>query len=294
MALPPFYEFCLPTLLELLASEQGATKRDVFDRVAERMKLAESDLQEVIPSGQSMFENRVGWALSYMKKVGWVDNPSRAFWTILPAGRERTKSGKAVGIEEIRHAKDEHAGSSTTTVQLALPQPTLTPQERIDTARGEIVADVESTILQRLSNVSPKRFEHIVLQLLAKMGYAGNLGASEHVGGTGDGGIDGILYLDRLRLERVYVQAKRWQGSVGEDPVRSFAGAMDLGANKGVILTTSTFTPAARKYVEKSHKAIRLVEGKELAGLMVEFEVGVQAEVVIRVPKVDEDFFDEA
>lgn len=294
MSLPPFYEFCLPTLQELLVSPQGSTKRDVYERVAKRMKLTDGDLQDVIPSGQSVFENRVGWALSYMKKVGWVDNPSRAFWTVLPAGRERTKSGKAIGIEEIRPAKDEPLGPNTTTPQLALPQPTLTPQERIDAARAEIVADVESTVLQRLSSVSPKRFEHIVLQLLAKMGYAGNLGASEHVGGTGDGGIDGILYLDRLRLERVYVQAKRWQGSVGEDPVRSFAGAMDLGANKGVILTTSTFTPAARKYVDKSHKAIRLVEGKELAGLMVEFEVGVQAEVVVRVPKVDEDFFDEA
>lgn len=294
MSLPPFYEFCLPTLQELVASPKGSTKRDVFERVAKRMKLGESDRREVIPSGQSVFENRVGWALSYMKKVGWVDNPSRAFWTILPAGRDRARIGKGISIDEIRPAKDDESISTTTDAQLALPRPALTPRERIDVARGEIVADVESTILQRLSNVSPKRFEHIVLQLLAKMGYAGNLGASEHVGGTGDGGVDGILYLDRLRLERVYVQAKRWQGSVGEDPVRSFAGAMDLGANKGIILTTSTFTPAARKYVEKSHKAIRLVEGKELAGLMVEFEVGVQAEVVIRVPKVDEDFFDEA
>ena len=138
MSLPPFYEFCLPTLQELLVSPQGSTKRDVYERVAKRMKLTDGDLQDVIPSGQSVFENRVGWALSYMKKLGWVDNPSRAFWTVLPAGRERTKSGKAIGIEEIRPAKDEPLGPNTTTPQLALPQPTLTPQERIDAARAEI------------------------------------------------------------------------------------------------------------------------------------------------------------
>ncbi len=294
MSLPPFYEFGLPILQELVGTPAGMPKKLLYERIAARMQLNESDLADTIPSGQSMFENRVGWALSYMKKAGWVDNPSRAFWKIALGGQNRAKSGNPIRLNEFGPLKLESVGPGASPTQKELLEPSLTPRERIDAARAEIIADIESTILQRLGTLSPKRFEQVVLALLAKMGYAGNLGTSEHVGGSGDGGIDGILYLDRLRLERVYVQAKRWQGTVGEEPVRSFAGAMDLGANKGVILTTSTFTPAARKYVEKSHKAIRLVEGRELAALMVESEVGVQAEVIVRVPKVDEDFFEEA
>lgn len=137
-------------------------------------------------------------------------------------------------------------------------------------------------------------FERAVLKLLDKMGYAGKLGRAEHRGKTGDGGIDGILYLDRLELERVYVQAKRWKGAVGASEVRDFAGAMDgESANKGVILTTSTFTPEAVRYIERSPKAIRLVNGNELARLMVEFGVGVNLETKLVMPEVDEDFFDE-
>lgn len=132
----------------------------------------------------------------------------------------------------------------------------------------------------------PLFFERLVLRLLGKMGYAGKLGRAEHAGKSGDGGIDGILYLDRLELERVYVQAKRWQGSVGASVVRDFAGSMDAeAATKGVILSTSTFTADARAYVLKSPKAIRLVDGQELAKLLVEFEVSVARASTLIVPK---------
>lgn len=294
MALPPFYEFCLPTLQELQAAPTGAKKRDLFERVAKRMSLNPADLQEIIPSGQSTFENRVGWALSYMKKIGWVDNPSRAAWALLPAGSARAQTGRGVAIDELRPGKRDATLGGDEALDGHTLGPTLTPRERIEVALAEIVADVEATVLQRMAALTPLRFEKAVLQLLDKMGYAGKFGTTTHAGQVGDGGIDGILYLDRLQLERVYVQAKRWQGIVGASVVRDFAGAMDgESATKGVILTTSSFSADARKYVEKSPKAIRLVEGKELARLMVEFETGAQTETELKIPKADEDFFDE-
>lgn len=294
MALPPFYEFCLPTLQELQGAPHGAKKRELFERVAKRMHLNAADLEEVIPSGQSTFENRVGWALSYMKKCEWVANPSRAIWAVLPAGVARAQTGRGVAIEEIRPGKRGPAMDGLEDLDGPTHGPALTPRERIEIALAEIVADVEGTVLQRLASLTPLRFEKAVLHLLEKMGYAGKFGATAHAGQSGDGGIDGILYLDRLQLERVYVQAKRWQGIVGAGVVRDFAGAMDgESATKGVILTTSSFSADARKYVDKSPKAIRLVEGKELARLMVEFETGAQTETVLKIPKVDEDFFDD-
>lgn len=291
MALPPFYAFCLPILAELDATGVALSKRELIDRVAQRMLLTPADLEETIPSGQPVADNRIGWALSHMKKTAWVENPARAQWRITPLGTTRLRDGRAVEVSEIRFDKEaapggEASGSDATSTM------ELTPRERIEAATAEIAADVEATLLDRLGRVPPKRFETIVLQLLTRMGYAGKLGSTEHAGQTGDGGIDGILYLDRLQLERVYVQAKRWTAVVGASVVRDFAGAMDgESATKGVILTTSSFTADARKYVEKSPKAIRLVGGHELARLMLEFEVGAQVETVVRIPRVDEDYF---
>ena len=296
MSLPPFHDFCLPTLSELLPAASGVPTRELFERVPQRMGLALTDLSETISSGQLTVDNRIGWALSYMKKAGWVENPRRAIWTITVNGKARLAANKPVGSDEMRPAKDAAAGHSVPGTPAPVPAlAALTPTERIEAARIEILADVETTVLQRLGAVKPKRFELIVLELLARMGYAGSLGSAAHAGQSGDGGIDGILYLDRLQLERVYIQAKRWQGAVGASVVRDFAGAMDgESATKGVILTTSAFTPEARKYVEKSPKAIRLVAGQELAHLMVEFDVGAQPERVLKIPRVDEDFFEDA
>lgn len=292
MALPPFYDFCLPILNQLVETQEGLKKPDLYSRVAFAMGLTAADLAETIPSGQSTFENRVGWALSHMKAVDWVVNPKRAHWQALSSGTARAAAGTAVTVDELRPKSQVNPAALVPVVSGAAP--VLTPREKIDAARDEILADVEATVLQRLAAVQPQRFESIVLRLLSAMGYAGSLGTSDHAGQSGDGGIDGILYLDRLHLERVYVQAKRWKAPVGASVVRDFAGAMDgESATKGVILTTSSFTPESRKYVEKSPKAIRLVGGQELARLMVEFDVGAQPAVIIKIPRVDEDFFED-
>jgi restriction system protein len=275
MTVPSFYEFGLPILRALAAGEGPVTKSTLLVEVPAAMGLTDDDLAETIPSGESTVANRLGWALSHMKKPGWVDNQIRA--------------GHPVQLRELRWPGDADIGTESTVLDTT-PQ---TPTERIASAQAEIQADVASTLLERLKTVPPARFEAIVLQVLVAMGYTGSRGHSEHVGKTNDGGIDGVLYLDRLGLERIYVQAKRWQAPVGAPTVREFAGTMDgEGATKGVILSTSSFTPEARKFLSKSTKTIRLVDGLELASLMVEFDVGVTTVRVIKVPRVDEDFFE--
>jgi restriction system protein len=289
MTVPSFYEFCLPILRALAAGEGPVTKSTLLVEVPAAMGLTDDDLAETIPSGESTVANRLGWALSHMKKPGWVDNQRRGQWTLTEQGAARVRAGHSGQLRELRWQEDADIGTES-----AAPDPIpQTPTERIASAQAEIHADVASTLLERLKTVPPARFEAIVLQVLVAMGYAGSRGHSEHVGKTNDGGIDGVLYLDRLGLERIYVQAKRWQAPVGAPTVREFAGTMDgEGATKGVILSTSSFTPEARKFLSKSTKTIRLVDGLELARLMVEFDVGVTTVRVIKVTRVDEDFFE--
>jgi len=286
---PQFHEFCLPVLKALAGTKGASSKSALLGAVPEIIGMQTADLSVTIPSGQTAVENRIGWALSYMKKVGWVGNPKRGQWLITPAGTLRLNSGKSVSPKELHSADEDDppiGGPSPAPEQL-------TPHERIDAARKEILTDAADTVLERLKAVSPSRFEAIVLQVLSAMGYVGDQGHTEHVGKSNDGGIDGVLYLDRLGLERIYVQAKRWQGAVGAPVVREFAGTMDgEGAAKGVILTTASFTQEARKFLSKSTKTIRLVDGFELARLMVEFEVGVTIAQVVKVPRVDEDYFE--
>lgn len=308
MSLPKFDGFAFPVLSVLGGEPKGLSKAMLYDRVAAHLKIDPDALNEQIASGQSVFENRVGWACSWMKACGWVQNPKRAWWVITDAGRKRLATGVPITAAEMRPTANAKSPDTTKPALAAADIPTaktmpspapvedpaaLTPDERIATAVAEILADVESRVLDRLAAATPKFFEQAVLRLLATMNYTGEFGASEHSGKTADGGIDGILYLDRLHLERVYVQAKRWKEAVGASVVRDFAGAMDAeAATKGVILTTAGFTKEARKYIEKSPKAIRLVDGPEIARLMVEFGVGVSRAQTIVLPKLDEDFFE--
>ncbi len=274
--------------------------REVHAAVAKRSGLTAEDMSETISSGQPTYQNRIGWACTWMKHAGMVTNPTKGFWQITDHGRARLSAKGAVTASELRPFADPRAGKNDTpkVPPIAVGDPPIagkTPDERIDEAVDELKREIQAELLDRLGKSGSLFFEHAVLKLLERMGYAGTLGHVEHAGKTGDGGVDGILYLDRLGLERVYVQAKRWNGaSVGASVIRDFAGAMDVaGATKGVVLTTARFTGDARAYVERSPKAIRLIDGVELAGFMIEFAVGVSHERKVVLPKLDSDFFDE-
>jgi restriction system protein len=293
LSVPKFDELFVPVLTRLARANGGVAKRGLSDGLIVDLGLTDVALAERIPSGQSTWDNRLGWACSYLKRVGWIQAPKRAFYEITAAGRSRLSEPNPITLAEVRPLLIDGGGEGSEVDRIE--QQDLTPEERIHAALNEIRADLAERLLVRLHAASPRFFEQTVLRLLEKMGYAGELGGSEHAGKTGDGGVDGVLYLDRLHLERVYVQAKRWQGSVSASVVRDFAGAMDgESATKGVILTTSTFTKDAHRYLEKSPKAIRLVGGEELAALMVEFGVGVSRSDTFVIPKEDGDFFEEA
>ena len=168
---------------------------------------------------------------------------------------------------------------------------TASPDDRLEQALGELKQSVAAELLEVLSQVSPQYFETIVLDLLHRMGYGASRADLQRVGGVGDGGIDGVISLDRLGLEKVYVQAKRWQGSVGRPDVQGFYGALaGQRANKGVFITTSTFSPQALEFA-RSVERIVLIDGAKLAELMIEHEVGVTLRPV-KVPKLDSDYFE--
>jgi restriction system protein len=219
----------------------------------------------------------------------------------LPRKELRERVARDVGLTETEREEmtaggrrprySSRIGWASTTLRLA---GLVEPEELIHAALAELKTALKVDLLDRLHGATPLFFERVVLDVLDAMGYTGDLGSVEHRGKSGDGGIDGVLNQDPLGLERVYVQAKRWQCTVGREVVQAFVGAMDAErANKGVILTTSTFTAKAREYASQSSRVIRLVDGLQLAGLMVQFGVGVSIETKIALPRVDQDYFDD-
>jgi restriction system protein len=296
---PKWYEYAEP-LLKWMATQDGSVRlSDIVEKGAELLGLTPDERTETLSSGRLIHKDRVCWALSYLKFAKWAHFPTRAHWAITAEGRTRLESTAPITYAELRQAQAGVAaarGPKTRRLTLA-DEPSvpisLTPRDRIDGAVNELRELVCADLLEQLSGSNPTFFEIAVLELLQAMGYTGKLGRAEHSGQSGDGGIDGVLFLDRLGLERVHVQAKRWQGSVGQGVVRDFAGAMDVrGATKGVIVTTGTFTRSAAEYVEMSPKVIRLIDGARFVELMVEFAVGVTHEKTVIIPKIDLDYFE--
>ena len=293
MPIPTHIEFSLPALQALAATPQGLSRAVLYERMAAWAKLTEADKAEVIGSGQETYKNRVGWACTWLRIAGLVSNPGRGIWAVTPPGLERSKLvDKPFTHAELR--PPGKAGVVGTGAQgqatLAIPIEEATPDERINAAVTEVHVALRAQLLARLKANSPAFFERAVLRLLSAMGY----GRFEQTGKSNDHGIDGVLFLDHFGLERVYVQAKRWEADVPRDRLQAFSGAMDEHhATKGVIVTTSRFADSAKKYVPGASKIIHRVDGDELTRLMLEHGVGVQLGQRIDVKRLDEDFFDE-
>lgn len=304
MPIPTYDKFIEPILRILAANPDGIPAKNVHDAVAESLGITETEKQQLLASGsQPVYKNRAGWANDRLKRAGFSESPRRGFWKITEKGLAFAKSHpdkiSEAGIEKIAtefmDIKLKKANETTNNIESQEKfeqKSTQTPEDRLDHALLEIRNSVALELLSTLSKVSPTFFEAIVLDLLHRMGYGTNRADLQRVGGSGDGGIDGIISLDKLGLEKVYVQAKRWQSSVGRPEVQAFYGALaGQRANKGVFITTSAFTNQAIDFA-KSVEKIVLVDGSHLVDLMIDYEIGISSKTV-KIPKMDSDYFDE-
>ena len=307
MPVPTYDRFIEPILRFLAAHPDGAIARDAHEAAAVALTISEASRQELVPSGsQLIYKNRAAWAHDRLKRAGLSSSPRRGFWQLTGKGRAYVEAhADALRAHEIEQlAKDfvdvrlKPASVGVAVLSpLPFPQPEVpeavaSPDDRLGRAVTELRGAVAAELLDTLASVSPSFFETIVLDLLHRMGYGGSRADLQRVGGAGDGGIDGIISLDKLGLEKVYVQAKRWQGTVGHPEVQGFYGALaGQRANKGVFITTSGYTVQAVEFA-KSVERVVLVDGQRLVDLMMDHEVGVSART-IKIPKIDVDYFDE-
>ena len=307
VSVPTYDRFMDPVLRVLAEHPDGQRAASVHEAAADRLHLSEDDRREILPSGQQpVYKNRAGWAHDRLKRAGLSTSPRRGFWRLTPEGLAfaRSHAGPlgdrelAALIEAGAHVRlrDARGGTPELLVGDAPERPAAleaSPDDRLEGALIELRASAAAELLERIGENSPAFFEALVLDLLLAMGYGAGRRDLRHVGRSGDGGIDGIISLDRLGLEKVYVQAKRWQGSVGREAVQAFYGALaGRRAQKGVFLTTSTFTPQALEFARAIEHVV-LVDGATLADLMMEYGVGVSHRE-IKIPKVDRDYFEDA
>lgn len=302
MTLPTYDQFIGPLLRYLAQHPDGASTKDVYRSIADAMQLTDEQRLQLLPSGQQpVFKNRIGWAHDRLKRHGLSFSPRRGYWQLTDRGAAyvRQNPGELAEAEVERLATVANdsrlrAIEGDETVPAAPASPiSESPDDRLAHALAELQQSVAAEVLELINQATPSFFEVLVLDLLHAMGYGTSRTDLQRVGGSGDAGIDGIISLDRLGLEKVYVQAKRWQSqSVSRPDVQAFYGALaGQRANKGVFITTSTFTAQAVDFA-RSVERIVLVDGERLAELMIEHGVGVTHRI-IKVPKVDSDYFED-
>lgn len=300
----PDYQALMRPVLEELSDGHPCHIADLRERVAERVGLTAEDRQELVPSGQKpLYHDRTSWAVTYLKQAHLVERPSRGVYAITARGREvfdrhpeRVDNQVLAGFPEFRTFMDRGSSSRQRDSQPKQEAEQKTPEESLHSAYRRLRVALEAELLDQVKATSPAFFERLVVELLVAMGYGGSLeDAGEAIGKSGDEGIDGIIKEDRLGLDRIFIQAKRWNGRVvGRPEVQAFAGSLDgVRARKGVFITTSSFSPDARSYVRKIEKRIVLIDGDELAALMYEHGVGVSLTAAYAVKRVDSDYFHE-
>lgn len=308
MAVPTYDQLMLP-LMKLLAEQTAPIKvSEVVELLAECSKLSNDELEQTLPSGKNIFKDRVAWAKTYLVKAGLVQQPKRAFCEISELGRSINLNGLnsitndfLSQFDSFRDYKFSRSNKFETENSLIIDreinineyQKIHTPEEIIENTTELLVSSLKSDLLKLIKNNSPQFFEKLVVDLLVAMGYGGShQDAAQAIGKTNDGGIDGIISEDRLGLDKIYIQAKRWENTVGRPDIQQFKGELaDQVAKKGVFITTSIFSKEAIESAKKS--AIVLIDGDKLTSLMIEFGLGVQIERSFHIYKIDQDRFDE-
>lgn len=307
MPVPTYDQFIEPLLRYLATHEEGVSPKFAQEEAAHALGLTDEQKQELLPSGaQPIYKNRTGWAHDRLKRAGLSSSPRRGFWKITADGIAFVKAHPtpfsaelaeklAMGYIGVKLKPPSPTNEATPAVPLLFDSRSgelASPDDRLGQALQQLHQAAESELLELLAGASPAFFETIVLDLLHRMGYGASRADLQRVGGSGDGGIDGVISLDRLGLEKVDIQAKRWQTNVGRPELQAFYGALaGQKAKKGVFITTSGFTNQALDFA-KSVEGMVLLDGARLTSLMIEHEVGVVARIV-KVPKIDGDYFDE-
>jgi restriction system protein len=303
MPIPDYQTLMLP-LLRFAADGSDHTTREAVEVLATEFQLTPAERNELLASGQqAIFNNRIGWANSYLKKAGLLESPRRGSLRITARGKQILGDNPArIDVKylerfpefiEFRDASRNNRETTTTeSVAIATEQ---TPEEALELAHQSLRLSLAQDILSRILSCSPTFFERLVVELLVKMGYGGSRrDAGERIGESGDGGIDGIIKEDRLGLDTIYIQAKRWQGSVGRPEIQKFVGALQgQRAKKGVFITTSSYTAEAIDYASRIDTKVVLIDGQLLANLMMDFDVGVSVSASYIVKRIDSDYFEE-
>lgn len=302
MAVPGFQDFMLPVLQ--LASERDSIHKSEYDEIiSQRLGLTQEDRSELLPSGkQTTYQNRIGWAITFMYKAGLLIRPARATMSITQLGREllaespeRVDNRLLARYESFRTFRE----SAKPTGQKPDPDiddpEEVSPLEQLEQAHKQLRGSLASDLIESMKQMPPAAFEQLVVDVLVAMGYGGTItDAGQAIGKSGDGGIDGVIKEDRLGLDFIYVQAKRWEATILRPQLQGFAGAL-LGRNaqRGVFITTSDFSKGAVEYAKSLPTNIVLVDGQQLAELMIDYGVGVIDEQTYRVKRVDPEYFGE-
>jgi restriction system protein len=303
MPIPDYQSLMLP-LLRFASDGNDHTTREAVDVLAIEFQLTSTERSELLASGQqAIFNNRVGWANSYLKKSGLLEAPRRGALRITTRGKQvLDEQPRRIDVRflerfpefiEFRGLPRNNRGAEV--AEPVVPATEQTPEETLEFAYQSLRLSLAQDILSRILLCSPTFFERLVVELLVKMGYGGSRSdAGKRIGQSGDGGVDGIIKEDRLGLDTIFIQAKRWQGSVGRPEIQKFVGALQgQRAKKGVFITTSSYTAEAIDYTSRIDTKVVLIDGQLLANLMMDFDVGVSVSASYIVKRIDSDYFEE-
>lgn len=300
MAIPKYDEI-LRYALELLNDGSEKRPREFEAPLAIQFGLTDDEVAQMYASGNGpVFYDRIGWTLSYLSMAGLVDKPKRGLYKISDKGRELLATPENIEsyVETKLIEREEQKNKEKVSDLISSEVSELTPQERLYESYENIRQSTYEEILDTILSKSPREFEHLVVQLLKRMGYGGEVkGAAEVTQATNDGGIDGVIKEDVLGLGRIHIQAKRYDrgNTIGREEIQKFVGALAVAqSNKGVFITTSSYSPAAIQYADNLHgtTTLVLIDGQKLAGYIYDFSLGMQTEQIVEIKKMDSDFWD--
>ncbi len=298
MAIPDFQTLMLP-LLRHLADGAARKNQETIDALSKEFNLTDAERSQLLPSGQqTVFLNRVAWAKAHFKRAGLIESPQRGVYRITNLGREvLAKNPQRIDLKFLDqfpgHQEFRTSSRSGIEAEVTSQVDKMTPEEHIALGYQQIREELGADLVRKVKECPPEFFEQLVVDLLLAMGYGGSRqDAGRAVGRSGDGGIDGIIKEDRLGLDAIYIQAKRWENVVGRPEIQKFAGALQRQrARKGILITTSSFTKEAREFVSAIDNKIVLIDGEMLAGLMMDHGIGVTELGTYVVKRLDSDYF---